>query len=633
MSLKYKVVLMVIAVFVLSGGLDYGIQRFVIMPSYVALEHEEAGKNMQRIIEAINRELQLISPSVADWAYWDDTYRFAADRNTEFIEANLAEGALDGLKVNLLNIYRLDGERLVGQAANRDSQEQPDLGELSAPRLPAEHPLLRHPEITSEVAGIIGTPQAPLLVVARVILTSTRQGPGRGVLVMGRFLNEAALHRIAEQNRLQLTSAPAQGDAPETAWLQANPLDVPHTPVRLEEAQETVRATTTLGDLFGRPLLTLRVDTPRAITAQGEQALRFALLSVAVAGLLVMSVLLAMLHWTVLNPIGKLTAHAIRLGTEGDLRGRLDLNRKDELGILAREFDQMTGRLAEARRRLIDQSYQDGIAEMARGVLHNIGNAITPLGVKLVNLDEDLRAAPAAEMDLALGELADAATPAERRDDLARFVELAGGELASLVTRSREQVAAITHQVGHVQQILTDQERYTRAARVLEPVDVAEVVRDAARMLAPRMQEAMALVVEPSVREVGEVTASRVALQQVVSNLLVNSAESMLDSGVNGGRLVVRAVRELFEERPVAHLYFQDNGGGIPPENLTRVFEQGFSTKGRGSGLGLHWSANTVTALNGRMYAESAGMGAGTCMHLILPLAVRETMAVASTGE
>lgn len=633
MSLKHKIALMVIAAFLLSGSLDYAIQRLVIMPSYVALEREEAEKNARRVVEAINRELQLLSPSVADWAYWDDTYRFAAERGAGYVEVNLAEGALDNLKVSLLNIYDLDGELLVGRAQNRTEEDRPDLGELSAPRLPADHPLLRHPELTGAVAGIIGTPRAPLLVVAMPVLTGDRRGPARGTLLMGRFLDEAALRRVAEQTGLRLAALPAATEVPEAGWLRANPLAVPRAPIRLEEAEDVMRAYTTFGDLFGRPLLTLRADTPRAITVQGEKAVRLALLSVVGTALLVMSVLLAMLHLTILDPVGKLTARAIRVGAEGDLRGRIALNRRDELGILAREFDRMTDRLADARRRLIEQSYQDGVAEMARGVLHNIGNAITPLGVRLAALDEDLRAAPAAEMELALGELADAATPAERRSDLARFVELAGGELAGLVARGREQVAAITHQVGHVHQILTDQERYGRAARVLEPVDLAEVAQEAARMLAPRMREAMAVVVEPSVREVGEVTASRVALQQVVSNLLVNAAESIAGSGIGGGRMVVRAARELFEGRPVAHLCFEDNGEGILPENLARIFERGFSTKGRGSGLGLHWSANTVTALNGRMYAESAGAGAGTRMHLILPLAVGETMAAASTGE
>lgn len=633
MSLKYKVILMVVAVFLLSGSLDYGIQRFVIMPSYVALEREEAEKNMQRVVEAIGRELQLLDPSVADWAYWDDTYRFVDDRNPEFIESNLVESNLDNLKVNLLNIYDGKGELIFGRARELNSGELLNLDELSAPRLPQGHRLLDLSEAASTVTGVVGTPRAPLLVVARQILTTERRGPSRGILVMGRFLDEGALNRIAEQVRLRVTTAPPTVDRSPADWIRLNPHAIPNTPIRLEETEDVMRAYTTLGDLFGRPLLTLRVDTPRAITAQGEKAVRLALLSIIGTALLVMSVLLAMLHLAVLNPIGKLTAHAIRLGTEGDLRGRIALNRRDELGILAGEFDRMTDRLADARRRLIEQSYQDGVAEMARGVLHNIGNAITPLGVRLAALDEDLRAAPAAEMELALSELADAATPAERRNDLACFVELAGGELAGLIARSREQVAAITHQVGHVHQILTDQERYSRAARVLEPVDLAEVAQEAARMLAPRMQEAMAVVVEPSVREVGDVSASRVALQQVVSNLLVNAAESIMGSGIGGGRMVVRAVRELFEGRPVAHLCFEDNGEGILPENLARIFEQGFSTKGRGSGLGLHWSANTVTALNGRMYAESAGAGAGTRMHLILPLAVGETIAAASTGE
>jgi C4-dicarboxylate-specific signal transduction histidine kinase len=189
------------------------------------------------------------------------------------------------------------------------------------------------------------------------------------------------------------------------------------------------------------------------------------------------------------------------------------------------------------------------------------------------------------------------------------------------MTGVRAQVATIIQQIGHVQQILTDQERFSRASRILEPVAVGDLVHEATTMLTPQMLAVMTVEVDPSVHRVGEVFATRVALKQVVTNLLVNAAESILDSGVSGGRLLVCAASEQSDGRSMAHLRFEDNGGGIPAENLTHLFERGFSTKGRGSGLGLHWSANTVTALGGRLYAESKGLGEGACLHLVLPLA------------
>jgi two-component system NtrC family sensor kinase len=70
------------------------------------------------------------------------------------------------------------------------------------------------------------------------------------------------------------------------------------------------------------------------------------------------------------------------------------------------------------------------------------------------------------------------------------------------------------------------------------------------------------------------------------------------------------------------HLRVVDNGIGIGPEHLPRIFERGFSTKSRpSSGLGLHWCAVTVTAMGGRLYAESPGVGQGACLHLLLPQA------------
>ena len=70
-----------------------------------------------------------------------------------------------------------------------------------------------------------------------------------------------------------------------------------------------------------------------------------------------------------------------------------------------------------------------------------------------------------------------------------------------------------------------------------------------------------------------------------------------------------------------------DNGVGIAHGNLERVFDQGFSTKSRDTnyGIGLHWCANAISAMGGRIWAVSDGPGRGASMHLMLPLTIRPT--------
>ena len=118
--------------------------------------------------------------------------------------------------------------------------------------------------------------------------------------------------------------------------------------------------------------------------------------------------------------------------------------------------------------------------------------------------------------------------------------------------------------------------------------------------------------------------ASRVALQQVVANLLVNAAESIMESCTEGGRLLVSARAELVDGVPMAHFCFADNGMGIREEDLKHVFERNFSTKKRNSGLGLHWSANTVSSLGGLLYAGNNENPRGACLHILLPQAVAQ---------
>src|SRR6202030_39919 len=114
--------------------------------------------------------------------------------------------------------------------------------------------------------------------------------------------------------------------------------------------------------------------------------------------------LVVALNRIVLKPLARVTRHAVAVGEGTDLSARLSLPGQDEIALLAREFDRMVERVADSRRQLVDQSFQAGFAELAKGVLHNLGNAMTPIGVRLANLRERLRAAPCDDAEQAVAE-------------------------------------------------------------------------------------------------------------------------------------------------------------------------------------------------------------------------------------
>ena len=622
MSLQKKVTLIVVIVFMLSGLMSFAVQRLAILPSFHVLEAETAEKNAERVLEAIQRELDQIEPLVSDWSFWTDTYKFVKGQNPDYIESNLDEGAtLAGMQMNYLGMFDTSGRAVWTQSFDIEEEKLLELGELTGDRLKNGHPLLVHSTPTSNAKGLIDTPHGPLLVVAKPIMDNDKQKPPAGTLMMGRFLNERAVARMAEQTRLPLNISPAGKQAPLN-WISSAGKELAHSKTELVEGADQWQARSTLSDLYGQPFLRIQVDTPRDISARGAAAVSASLWSLGATGLIMMLMMLWLLQRAVLRPISTLSEHALKIGADDNLHTHLDLKRKDEVGVLARTFDDMVDRLAEVRRKLIDQSYHSGVAEMASGVLHNIGNSITPLKVKLSALQGDLGAAPVAEMEQAAAELASPDTPAERRSDLAKFVELAGVELAGLIKNSREEVVEAAQQVVHVQEILADQERFSRSARVMESVDMAAVIGDAAAELSPEMKSAMQIEITPSVSETGAVVGTRAALQQVATNLLVNAAESILSTDAGKGKVTVMAAQEEVQGQPATHLQIEDDGAGIQPENLERLFERGFSTKDRnGSGHGLHWSANTVKTLNGQITAQSEGVGRGASLHVWLPSA------------
>jgi sensor domain CHASE-containing protein len=629
MSLRNKVIFIIVALFLVYGALDVGVQRFVIMPSFTELERTEATKNMERAVQTMEREIHHLGFSVTDWASWDDTYEYMTGKYPEYADDNLYFSSFQGLNVHLMHLYNTEGKLVWGKIFDLETEEELEVPEFAEGALATGHPLITHETVDSVVSGIFMTQQGPMLLVSKPVLTNESEGPPAGAFVMGRFLNEAAINAIAEQARVDLTVAPLIGaNAIQHDAIQHISEEAP---THIEQTDTTSRVFTTFKGYDGKPALLLHVDVPREISAHGEAAVRYALGSLAVAGLLVLGILLLLLQRTVFKPVTRLTDHVIQFGKSDDLAARIDMARDDEIGTLAQEFDRMVERLADARRRLIEQSYESGVAEMASGVLHNIGNALTPVTVRLATLSQKLGEAPLDEVDKAHGELAEGSAPAERQAALKEFVTMAGKELAETVRRTAQDVEVTANQIGHIEQILADQEKFSRKERVLEAIAVDGLIGESLGFVSKTLLESISVEQASALKDMPPISGARTALQQTVINLIINAAEATQQMKAGEARLEISAEETCVDGNQMLHIRFKDNGCGIDPENIERIFERGFTTKSSGSsGQGLHWSANTVSSMGGRIYADSEGAARGACLHLLLPLSAAAAMTAAA---
>jgi signal transduction histidine kinase len=371
--------------------------------------------------------------------------------------------------------------------------------------------------------------------------------------------------------------------------------------------------------------MAFRVDVPREVSMRGKAAVKVASACLFAAAVLVLILLVVVLNRVILDPLALVTRHAVAIGEGGDATP-LGLPRADEIGLLAREFDRMVQRVTETRMQLVDQSFQAGFAELARGVLHNLGNAMTPLGVRLANLGERLRSAPAEDAEQAVNELQSRSCDPARKVDLEEFLRLACKELAVTVRAAQEDVTVMSRQTTAVQSMLVEQMRAARNEHVIEPVRLTELLSQSLEIVPDACRQRLTVDTDETVRRLGVVRVARTVLRLILQNLIINAADAVRDAGREKGVLHVSA--EIVRERDVQqlHLQCQDDGVGIAPQNLERVFEKGFSTKSpeTNHGIGLHWCANAVSALGGRIWAASEGPGRGASLHLMVPLVGRE---------
>ncbi|WP_028576390.1 sensor domain-containing diguanylate cyclase [Desulfomicrobium escambiense] len=376
MSIRTKVFLIIFVLFAALGAADFIIQRFIIYPSFLELEYREAGENLQRIFHAIDRETYHVGRLCRDWATWNDSHDFMATGSERFIESNLSDDSLDNISLNMIAFCDTRGNIVWSRVRDLEEKTTLQLGFMDGGHIDLKHTTLSvhpSPEGGRGNRGIFNTEAGPMLFASREILRSDGSGPSNGFLIMGRFLNQAMLETLKEQTRLSFEIvAPFDTSKMLCRTAGMKPMTVGDLHYFTKTEGGNMVSCAGYQDETGETLFGVQYLFPRETTRKGLASIRYAVFLVIGSGVTVLVILNLMMQAVVLRPLKRLTDHAVKLQEEGDYSLRLGLERKDEIGVLAKSLDSLvqtisdrTVELQRANEQLTQLSLNDALTGIA----------------------------------------------------------------------------------------------------------------------------------------------------------------------------------------------------------------------------------------------------------------------------
>ncbi len=620
LPLQRKVSITLLLTITAFALISYAILSGVITPAFENLELSAAKTDLVRAERAIGNDLENLEALTADWAPWDDMYEYVFDRFPAFEKSNLIPGTLTNLNLDLLAIYGPRSELKWGRLVVDDEQHDLDGLGVLGPDDAASSYLTQHGHSTDMTIGIVRTSLGPMLISSQPVLRSDDSGPVAGAVVLGQFMDRSRLERMRERTEVDIewfyvdTTGRHAPDIDTTAFGE--------NPIKIDTSELTISSYTILSDIFGEPLLVLGADTRRDITGLGEQTVTAAMLFLLSAGVLAAIVMWFLLRKTILTPIESLMDHMNEIRKSGDLSANLDMDTGDEVGALAAQFDNLTSEVHDARQALLAQSFKAGKADTAAEVLHNIRNAMTPMingidrfmrGFKTVG---DLRIGEATE------ELMSPECDPKKAAKFAEYINASFKHVKKLNDGAGEDMKIVMSQARQIKAILVDQEKFTNVAPIAENIVVNEVVGEAAQVIPKESNSVISIDLDDDLDRYC-VLAHRTGLLQILGNLILNAYESIERGNRSEGRISLSADDAVIDDKAMIRLTIRDNGCGFSEDICKRIFRRGYTSKREGdaSGLGLHWCANAVSSMGGRISAESPGMGHGAEFHVLLPAA------------
>ncbi len=292
---------------------------------------------------------------------------------------------------------------------------------------------------------------------------------------------------------------------------------------------------------------------------------------------------------------------------------------KDNLEKLVQE---RTEKLIQTTKNLVDSSRKAGMAEVAIGVLHNIGNALTGANVKVQNLHQTFQnEAPTGHLEQLLkllkqeeSRLGDFLTHDDRGKKVLPYLEVISQELIDQHNAHKQMITLLRKDLSTVSQLISKQQSHAKFTGTVENLLLAECVEDVLALQAYEIDKYHVKVqrdYQPSIT----LSSDRHKVLQILTNLISNAIQAM-HKNQEPKVMFIKVSKE--GEQVVFSV--SDNGIGITEEQMSHMFRYGYTTKKSGHGFGLHSCSIDAKILGGTLNCVSEGRGKGATFTLMMPI-------------
>jgi len=557
MKMRVKL-LIIVAVLMITIFLTlHLIVNVVFLQRFANLEKEKTQESVTRTTNLLSNELADISSSVADWAFWDDTYDFVQTRNEGYISSNLDDSVFINLRLSLMLFINTSGSIVYGETFDLgNNTERAMLPEISE-EISSNPSLWNFTAADDKTEGIIILQQEPIIFSSKPILTSQNEGPAQGALIMGRCIDSSEISYLSSMLSISLTVNLFDDPQMQKDFQIARSSLSNTSPIFVEPLNaDSVGGYALISDVFSKPTLILKIDLPRDIYKQGSTTVTYFIASVAVLCVVFGGAMIILLEKGMLSPLSRLTKTVKEMETKEYGLDTLHRLGNDETSILANAIKNSISRRLAA------------IEEMAGMVGHDLRNPLT--GIK--GAAYYLRTKNESKMD----------------------------------AKSREMLQVIEDNVEYSNKIVNDLLEYSRKIQ-LEYVDTTTktLTREALRLVSIPKN----IKLTDSENEI-EITVDNDKMNRVFVNLIKNSIDAM----PLGGLLTIRSMKAAKGVK----ITFSDTGDGMSKETLRNICTPLFTTKPKGMGFGLPICKRLVEAHGGSLTFESK-IGKGTAATIFIP--------------